>query len=113
MSGIWPATNRWGLYFVIAMVVIWIFGEILIFPNLAAFISRRASDDNLGKYMGMYSFSFSLAFALAPTIGGYVYGIFSPSVLWFSIGIFGVLIGVGFLLTEKTIEGNNAELLDQ
>ncbi len=47
-------------------VIIWSAGEILVFPLLAGFIANRADDSNRGKYMGMFSFSFGLAFTTAP-----------------------------------------------
>lgn len=100
-------------FYVIITVVIWTFGEILIFPTLAASVSNQASDENLGKYMGMYSFAFSLAFAVAPAIGGFVYGHYSPRILWFGIGFCGIMVSAGFLLTEKILNENVLDIASE
>ncbi|MCK7462014.1 MAG: MFS transporter [Sphingobacterium sp.] len=47
-------------------VAVWTFGEMLSMPLITALISSRADDANRGRYMGMFSFIFSLAFIVGP-----------------------------------------------
>ncbi len=86
--------------FAVFSLIIWTFGEIIIFPNLASVISNRADEDNVGKYMGYYSLAFAIAFSTAPIFGTFLYDAFSPNILWFFIGIIGIIISVGFLILK-------------
>ena len=67
---------------VAATVVIWTFGEMIILPASAAYVSDIAPPAQSGAYMGLYTMGFSLAFALAPWLGTQTMERFGPSVLW-------------------------------
>ena len=54
-------------------VAIWTFGEMLSMPLVTALIAARADDSNRGRYMGVFSFVFSLAFIIAPAGGTAIY----------------------------------------
>lgn len=64
-------------------VAVWTFGEMLSMPLLTALIAGRASDATRGRYMGIFSFVFSLAFIVAPPAGTAVYQRFGGAALWF------------------------------
>jgi len=64
-------------------VAVWTFGEMLSMPLITAHIAQRADDASRGRYMGIFSFVFSLAFIIAPPAGTAVYERFSGVVLWF------------------------------
>jgi predicted MFS family arabinose efflux permease len=83
--------------FVAFSVVVWTIGEILIFPYVSAFISNRATNLNRGKYMGLFTLTFSLAMVIGPAFGSWIYNRFSPATLWFSIGLLGIFIFLSFL----------------
>ena len=87
--------------FVAITVVIWTLGEILIFPNVSAFISNRTTNLNRGRYMGLFTLTFSLAMVLGPIMGSWIYNSFTPTTLWFSIGVLGIFIFFGFLIVDK------------
>jgi len=84
--------------FAAATVVVWSTGEILVFPFMAGFISNRANDNNRGKYMGMFTFTFALALVIGPAFGTWIYDSYSPILLWYGIGFTGILIWLGFVL---------------
>jgi len=65
-------------------VVLWTTGEILSFPQFSAMVALRAGENRRGRYMGLYSLSFSTALVLGPAIGGFVYEKLGPMPLWFS-----------------------------
>ncbi len=44
-------------------------GEVINFPLIPSLVMRRADDQNQGKYMGVVSMMFAMAFALAPVSG--------------------------------------------
>ncbi|MGB8957414.1 MAG: MFS transporter, partial [Candidatus Aminicenantales bacterium] len=55
-------------------------------------IAARADDSNRGRYMGMFSFAFSLAFVVAPAGGTAIYAHLGPDAVWY------VCCGLCFLL---------------
>lgn len=82
--------------FAAASVMVWSTGEMLVFPFMAGFISNRANDNNRGKYMGMFTFTFALALVIGPALGTWIYDTYSPIYLWYGIGALSVLIWFGF-----------------
>jgi len=92
-------------YFYAAFTVtIWTFGEILVFPLIASFIANRTSDNNRGKYMGLFTFSFSLAFVIGPVAGTWIYDIHGPNLLWMIIGVLGIAIWLGFFILDHYLK---------
>ncbi|MDH4196849.1 MAG: MFS transporter [Candidatus Aminicenantes bacterium] len=71
-------------------VAVWTFGEILSMPLMAALIAGRARPETQGRYMGMFSFSYSLSLIVAPVAGTAVYERFGGDVVWY--GCFGVTV---------------------
>ena len=71
-------------------VAVWTFGEILSMPLMAALIAGRARPETQGRYMGLFSFSYSLSLIFAPIAGTAVYGRFGGDVVWY--GCFGVMV---------------------
>ncbi len=67
---------------VAATVVVWTFGEMILFPGGSAYVADIAPEHRQGEYMGLYVMTFAIAFALGPWIGTEVYGRFGASVLW-------------------------------
>jgi MFS family permease len=97
--GILPLSTSY--LFAAITVVIWTLGEMLIFPLVAGLIANRALDENRGQYMGLFSFSFSLAFVIGPALGSWIYDNIGPHQLWTISGVLGFLIMVGLLILEK------------
>ncbi len=73
-------------------VAVWTFGEILSMPLLAALIAGRARPETQGRYMGFFSFAFSLSLIVAPVVGTAVYERFGGDTVWY--GSFGVMVVV-------------------
>jgi MFS family permease len=85
-------------YFEVALtVVIWTFGEMILFPSMSAYVSQIAPKNRHGEYMGLYMMTFSLAFTVGPWIGTLALDHFGPVALWsatlvaglFSAGVLG------------------------
>jgi predicted MFS family arabinose efflux permease len=70
-------------------IAIWTLGEMLALPQLNTVVARRAGPGRHGHYMGMYTMSFSAAFAFAPGLGTWIYDHFGPRTLWLAIGALG------------------------
>jgi MFS family permease len=58
--------SYWGI---VATVVIWTFGEMILFPSTAAYVSELAPPARRGEYMGFYSMTFGIGFTLGPWAG--------------------------------------------
>lgn len=83
-------------YFFIAMtVVIWTFGEMILFPAMGAYVSDIAPKGKNGEYMGLYMMIFSLAFMAGPLLGTTALDRFGPVPLWigtFFVGLISVWV---------------------
>lgn len=58
-----------GFFWVAATVVVWTFGEMILLPASAAYVSDIAPPARSGAYMGLYTMGFSVAFAIGPLLG--------------------------------------------
>ena len=52
-------------------------------PLVTALIAGRADDSNRGRYMGLFSLVFSLAFVIAPAGGTAIYDRFGADAVWY------------------------------
>ena len=54
---------------VIATVVVWTFGEMMLLPGMASYVADAAPAGSRGAYMGLYTMAFSLAFVVGQPLG--------------------------------------------
>ncbi len=90
-------------WYIIFTVVVWSFGEMLVFPLVAGFIGNRASEEHRGKYMGLYTLSFSSAFIFGPAAGTWIYEHWGGNVLWYIALVLGGLVWIGFFIVHNLI----------
>jgi MFS family permease len=76
--------------------VVWTLGEMLSLPLIEAVVANRAGAGQSGRYMGLFTTSFSLAFVLSPLVGTGVYERFGSDALWYGCGAMGLVLWVGF-----------------
>ncbi len=81
-------------------VVVWTFGEMLLFPTVAAHISEIAPPGREGSYMGWLTATFGLAFTLAPGAGLWLLDTHGSRTLWLSVLAVGILSSVVFFFTR-------------
>lgn len=67
-----------------ASVVVWTFGEMILFPSGSAYVADIAPSERLGTYMGLYTMSFSSAFMIGPWLGLFAMEQLGAGVLWFA-----------------------------
>jgi predicted MFS family arabinose efflux permease len=77
-------------------VAVWTFGEMLSMPLVTALIAGRADDSNRGRYMGLNSFAFSLAFIVGPAVGTAIYDGLGPDAVWYVCAATCAIITVAF-----------------
>ena len=88
-SGAWGVSH--GPLAVTAAMVVWTFGEMLLFPQAAAYVAEIAPPARRGAYMGAYSLAFSVAFSFAPWLGTSTYSHFGARFLWVGVFVVGVV----------------------
>lgn len=75
-----------GVFWVASTVVVWTFGEMILLPASAAYVSDIAPPARSGAYMGLYTMGFSVAFAIGPFLGVAAMERFGSGSVW--IGAF-------------------------
>lgn len=80
-------------------VLLWTVGEVTGFPAGAAIVANLAPVELRGRYQGVYSMSWGVAFAAAPVLGGEVLTRFGSRTLWLACFGVGALVAAGHLLT--------------
>jgi predicted MFS family arabinose efflux permease len=93
-----------GFAFGALTVAIWTFGEMLSMPLVTALIAGRADDSNRGRYMGLFSFVFSLAFIVAPAGGTAIYARFGGDAVWYVCAALCFLLAVAFSALRPHLE---------
>jgi MFS family permease len=90
-GGMALSTGPWG---VTATVVVWTFGEMVLLPASSAYAAEIAPSARRGAYMGLYTMSFSVAFALGPWLGTIALDRHGPAVVWGTAFLLGCLSAV-------------------
>jgi MFS family permease len=67
---------------VFTAVIVWTFGEMILLPGSSAYAAEIAPAGRRGEYMGLYTMSFSFAFALGPFLGAELLQRWGPHGLW-------------------------------
>jgi predicted MFS family arabinose efflux permease len=82
---------------ILAMVVVWTFGEMTLFPAMATHLGEVAPPAQRGTYMGAYSMSLSIALTLGPWLGNEMLATGGPRGVWsvmFALGVLGAALMV-------------------
>jgi len=80
--------------------VLWTVGEVLGFPAASALVADLAPEALRGRYQGAFTMVAGLALALAPLLGGAIYGTFGATALWLGALALGSLAAAGHLLSR-------------
>lgn len=98
--------NLWAGVLVISMVIITV-GEMVGFPYTNAFAMERAKSGNEGRYMALYTMSFSLAHIISPKLGLDVIAKYGYQANFIMISFFGVLLVILSIWLQRVIEKEN------
>ena len=93
-----------GFAFAALTVAILTFGEMLSMPLVTALIAGRATDATRGRYMGIFSLGFSLAFVVAPASGMAIYGRFSGDAVWIVCAALCLLLAAAFSALRPALQ---------
>lgn len=72
-------------------IIIWTFGEMIIFPGSSTYIAEIAPANKRGEYMGLYQMTFNLAFSIGPWLGMTVFENYGAKYLWLGTFMLGIL----------------------
>ncbi|MBI3450857.1 MAG: MFS transporter [Acidobacteria bacterium] len=75
---------------VTAGVVLWTFGEMILFPGSAAYMGEIAPPEKRGEYMGYYTMAFSVAYSIGPWLGSEIFDRYGSRSVWagaFALGL--------------------------
>lgn len=101
--------NYWVIILVFGIIII-TFGEIFSFPFSNAFAMSRAPKGQEGRYMALYTMSFSLAHIVSSKLGLEIIGHFGYQANWFVMGSFGILaVGCCFWL-QRLLRAEHIQL---
>jgi MFS family permease len=76
-----------------ATVFVWTIGEIIHAPVAQAYVADLAPAHMRGRYLGVWGFSFGVAFILAPTAGAWLFEL-GPNYLWLTCGALSIVAAV-------------------
>jgi predicted MFS family arabinose efflux permease len=85
-------------------IIIVTFGEILSFPFSNAFAMGRAPRGQEGRYMALYTMSFSLAHIVSSKVGLEIIGSFGYATNWFLMGSFGIVAMLFNLWLQRLVK---------
>lgn len=88
----------------IASIVIITFGEILFFPFSNAFVMSRAPKNQIGRYMALYTMSFSLAHITSSKTGMDIISHYGYQTNWFFMGTLGFIALLCCIWLQKLIQ---------
>ena len=88
---------------VLVSVVVWTFGEIVLFPGLNAAVADLAPEARRGEYMGLYMTSFNLAFAIGPWAGTAVLERWGGTALWAGAFLAGLVSAILLARTRTPV----------
>jgi predicted MFS family arabinose efflux permease len=95
--------NTWAGILVISIVII-TFGEMFIFPFSNSFALSRAPKGHEGRYMALFTMSFSLAHIASSKTGLELIGHFGYQTNWFFMGCLGLLSVLGCIWLQKLVQ---------
>lgn len=95
--------NVWAGILVISMIFISI-GEMFAFPFSNTFAMSRAPHGHEGRYMALYTMSFSMAHIVSSKMGMEVIGNFGYQINWFVMGSFGIVAAGCCIWLQKLLE---------
>ncbi|MFV8326539.1 MDR family MFS transporter [Flavobacterium sp. ZS1P14] len=96
-------SNTWAGVLVISIIII-TFGEMFIFPFSNSFALSRAPKGHEGRYMALFTMSFSLAHIASSKTGFELIGHFGYQTNWFFMGSLGLLSVLGCIWLQKLVQ---------
>jgi len=91
------------LWFALAMAILTI-GEMVLAPEGTALVARFAPEHMRGRYMGMFGFTWGIAFAVGPLAAGYIMDLYDPRWVWYISFFLGSVGALGYLVLHAATQ---------
>ena len=91
------------MMFMLAMVIITI-GEMVFVPVAQALAAKFAPENMRGRYMAMFSFSWTLPVAIGPLLAGLIMDNYDPNWVWYAAGILATIAVFGYLWLHAWVD---------
>ena len=95
-----------------ASMVVLSVGEIFNMPFTNAFAVSRATEENRGAYMGLFSMTYSVAHIIGPPLGTQTVHYFGFEALWNLMGVMGLVSALGYIYLKKKNSKANTQVED-
>jgi predicted MFS family arabinose efflux permease len=86
---------------VVATVVVWTFGEMILLPAMSSWVADVAPESKRGAYMGLYTMGFSLALVVGAPLGTSLLEHGGGKTLWLTMLALGLLSAALFLRVKE------------
>jgi predicted MFS family arabinose efflux permease len=86
---------------IFAVIVIFVFGEMLWVPTSQAVVAALAPSDIRGAYMGVFGGTWSVGWAATPFLGLQVRSAYGDAKMWMCVATVGVIAGITGLLAAR------------
>ncbi|MCH2215608.1 MAG: MFS transporter [Flavobacteriales bacterium] len=90
-----------GIWVLFLSMILLSASEILAMPFMTTYTVQSSTEKSRGRYLGMYSVGYSLAFIVAPALGTYLIDFADYSFLWNVLAIFALLVTAGMFYNIK------------
>jgi len=87
------------------------FGEMFAFPFSNSFAMSRAPKGHEGRYMALYTMSFSLAQIMSSKVGLTIIGNYGFQANWFFMGSMGIVAALAAVYLQKVLHGKEVKKL--
>ncbi|HVT05304.1 MAG TPA: MFS transporter [Thermoanaerobaculia bacterium] len=82
-------------------ICVWTFGEMISSPTSAAYVAEVAPVELRGRFMGMWSLTWSIGLTTGPSLGSLLYAK-NPAALWVLCGILGIISTALLMISGST-----------
>lgn len=96
-----------GFFYALLSITLISLGEMATMPFAYDFVTKIAPVNSRGNYLGLLACALSaVPLFLTPNLMPYIYTTFGPHTLWYSMGLIGIIIFIGFELMNKSYAAN-------
>jgi predicted MFS family arabinose efflux permease len=82
-------------------MVIMTIGELILVPTSTTHTANLAPPDMRGRYMSVYSLTWSVASGIGPVFGGLLTDNFGPAYPWYGGAVIGTISVLSFLVLSR------------
>lgn len=101
--GVGSVAWGWGFPTFLASMVVITIGEMVLVPTATTLTANLAPPTMRGRYMSVFGLTWSVAFGIAPVIGGYLNDLVAPAATWYGGLAMGLVSAAGFLLLAAVL----------